>query len=409
MKLSPVLSLFMLLMFLSLTACDKLKEQYGEYGGRLSGEELSNVQPMHEGDSDVHQAGHQEVVHEAEHEATHAGHHHVHKIVATSPVAKDVITTQQFVCQIHSRRHIEVRALEGGYLEAIHVQEGQTVRRGDLMFKVLPILLQAKLNADVAEAQLSQIEFDNTKQLFQKGVVSDQEVALAGAKLAKVQAKVDLARAELDFTNVKAPFDGIVDRQFQQLGSLIEEGDILTTLSDNSVMWVYFNVPEARYLDYQAGSDHNEQDLSIELVLANGKKFEQTGTIGAIEADFNNETGNIAFRADFSNPAGLLRHGQTGAVLINRVLKDAVVIPQRATFEILAKRYAFVIGQDSVVHQREIVIQAEQDDIFVIKDGLAAGETIVLEGIRQVRDGDKVEFEFRDPTEVLGQLKNHAE
>ena len=90
-------------------------------------------------------------------------------------------------------------------------------------------------------------------------------------------------------------------------------------------------------------------------MLANGNKFQQIGKIGAIEAEFNNETGNIPFRADFPNPDGLLRHGQTGTVLIRRVLKDAIVIPQRATFEVLDKRYVYVVDKDDVVHQREIV------------------------------------------------------
>jgi membrane fusion protein (multidrug efflux system) len=206
------------------------------------------------------------------------------------------------------------------------------------------------------------------------------------------------------------------------LGSLIEEGDVLTTFSDNSLMWVYFNVPEARYLEYKTELDKDKansnepdnhassnQHLKIELKLANGEIFSQPGKIGAIEADFNNTTGNIAFRADFPNPNGLLRNGQTGTILIHRVLNNALVIPQRATFEILAKQYAFVVDEHNVVHQRDLTIESEQDDIFVVKEGLQPGDKIVLEGIRQVRDGDQVEFEFRAPEEVLGNLKYHAE
>ncbi|HRX80185.1 MAG TPA: efflux RND transporter periplasmic adaptor subunit, partial [Pirellulaceae bacterium] len=94
---------------------------------------------------------------------------------------------------------------------------------------------------------------------------------------------------------------------------------------------------------------------------------------------------------------------------IHRTLENAIVIPQRATYEILAKRYAYVVGEDGVVHQREIIIQTELEDIYVIERGLEEGEKIVLEGIRQVRDGDKVEYEFRDPFEVLSHLKYHAE
>src|SRR5205085_7569710 len=128
-----------------------------------------------------------------------------------------------------------------------------------------------------------------------------------------------------------------------------------------------------------------------ELVLANGSKFRESGKIGAIEANFNNETGNIPFRADFPNPDGLLRHGQTGTVLIHRTLKNAVVIPQRTTFEILDKRYVYVIGEDHVVRQRPITIQHELEDIYVIQSGLDVSDKIVLEGVRQVHDGEKVE------------------
>ena len=337
------------------------------------------------------------------------------KIVATSPEVKDVVVTEQYVCQIHSRRHIEVRALEGGYLEEIPVKEGQAVKEGDLMFKIVPTLYQARLDSEAAEAQQAQIEFNNTQKLFEDHVVSDREVALAQAKLAKALAKVKLARAELNFTDVKAPFDGIIDRLHQQQGSLIEEGDILTTLSDNNVMWVYFNVPEARYLEYKAEMNEQQSDdphqdgLTLELILANASKFPQPGKISAIEADFNNETGNIAFRADFPNPDGLLRHGQTGNVLIHRTVRDAVVIPQRATFEILDKNYVFVVGDDGVARQREIAVQNELEDIYVIKDGVKPGDKIVLEGVQQVHDGDKCEYEFRTPEQVLASLKNKAE
>lgn len=335
--------------------------------------------------------------------------HDDHQIVVTSPLAKDVTITQQYVCQIHSQRHINVRALQNGYLEEIPIKEGQAVKQGDVMFKILPTLYQARLDAELAEAQLAQLEFNNTKKLFDDKVVSIQEVALLQAKLDKAKAKAKLAAAELNFATVRAPFDGIVDRLHEQHGSLIKEGDILTTLSDNSLMWVYFNVPEARYLEYMAGLNQEKESRQMELVLANGCKFPHTGKIGAIEAKFNNETGNIPFRADFPNPDRLLRHGQTGNVLIHRMLKNAIVIPQRATFEILDKRYVYVVAKDEVVHQRAIVIQHEMDDIFVIKKGLDVNDKIVLEGGRQVHDGDKVEYEFRKPEEALANQKNHAE
>ncbi len=347
-------------------------------------------------------------------EETHEEHH---AIVATSPKVKDVVITQQYVCQIHSQRHIKVCALASGYLEAIAIKEGQPVKQGDVLFKVVPTLYQAKLDAEIAEAGLAQLELNNTKRLHADKVVSINEVMLYEAKLAKAVAKKKLAEAELNFTSVRAPFDGIIDRLHEQQGSLVKEGEVLTTLSDNSVMWVYFNVPEARYIEYktrQGRATENARlellNAKIELVLADGSTFDQTaGNTVTVEGQFNNETGNIAFRADFPNPDRLLRHGQTGNVLIHRPLKDAVVIPQRATFEILEKRYVFVVDKDHVVHQREIVVQNELEDIFVVKSGVTDKDTIVLEGVRQVHDGEKVEYETRSADAVLADQKHPAE
>jgi membrane fusion protein, multidrug efflux system len=313
------------------------------------------------------------LIHSASHHPEE--HQEAHKITATTPQSRPVTLTQPYVCQIHSQRHIKVRALEMGYLEAIPIKEGQSVKEGDLLFKVIPTLYQAKLDAELAEANLAQLEFNYTKKLSDDNVVSQNEVALHQAKLAKAQAKAQLAAAEFNFATVKAPFDGIVDRLHHQQGSLVQEGEILTTLSDNSVMWVYFNVPEARYLEYMADLKQRKDDLKIELVLANGNKFPQIGKIGAIEADFNNETGNIKFRADFPNPDGLL----------------------------------FVLDKDDVAHQREIAVQNELEDLFVIKDGLGVDDKIVLEGVRQVRDGDHVEYQDLEVERVVADMKFHAE
>jgi len=373
MKESPILAIILALVSFSLPACNKLNGQ----------EEQA----------------------EEEHQ----------KITVTCPKVEDVVITQQYVCQIRSQRHINVCAFVNGYLEDVLVREGQAVKKGDLMFKILPVLYQAKNAAEQAEAKLVGLEYNYTKKLADEKVVSQNEVNLHQAKLDKAQAQASLAKAELNFTDIRAPFDGIVDRLEQRQGSLIKEGDVLTNLSDNRVMWVYFNVPEARYLEYMGGPERHNAEQKIELVLANGNTFQHTGTIGAIEANFNNETGNIPFRADFPNPPGngnsngLLRNGQTGNVLIHRTLKNAIVIPQRAVFEILDKRYVYVVDKEGLVHQRDIVVQHEMDDIFVIEKGLDVGDQIVLEGVRQVHDGDKVEYEFRRPEIALANQKHHAE
>ncbi len=317
----------------------------------------------------------------------------IEKIVVIRPEAKAVTVTQQYVCQIHSRRHIDVRSLNTGYLSAIPIKEGQAVKEGDLMFEIVPVVYKARWEAAAAERDLAKLELNNTQRMASNKGVSQTEVKLFEAKLAKAQANADLAEAELNFTKVRAPFDGIVDL-LKDRGSLVKEGESLATLSDNSMVRVYFNVPESGYLEHMTDLSQRKEDLQIELILANGKKFGQAGTFGAIKADFNN-TGTIPFRADFPNPDRLLRHGQTGTVLISRVLNDAIVIPQRATFELLNKRYVYVVDKEEVAHLREIVIQNESEDSFVIKKGVGVDDKIILKGIGQVHDGEKVEYQDR--------------
>lgn len=331
------------------------------------------------------------------------------KFTATSPLRQDTTVTQVYVCQIRAIQHIELRALERGYLQSIFVDEGKFVRKGQAMFQIMPLLYQAELQKAEAEAKFAEIEYLNTKQLADSNVVSKNELALSKAKLDKAKAELSLAQVHLGFTKISAPFDGIMDRFQVRLGSLVNEGDLLTTLSDNSEMWVYFNVPEAEYLNYKT---HLRKDslMRVRLQMANNQIFEYPGVVKTIEADFNNETGNIAFRATFPNPKGLLRHGETGNVLATSVIKSALIIPQKSTFEVLEKKYVFVVDKDNIVHQKEITIGAELPDLYVISSGINETDRIMLEGIRKVRDNDKIaEYKYEDPKTVLPRLKVYVE
>ena len=336
--------------------------------------------------------------------------HHVSlmKLPVTTSIVKDTMTVRHYVAQIHAARHIELRALEKGYIENIYVDEGQFIQQGQLMFQIMPRLHQAELKRAKAEAEFAQIEYENTKRLAESNVVAPNELALAKAKFDQAKAALSLAQVHLDFTQVRAPFDGIMDHFQVREGSLVEEGELLTTLSDNHEMWVYFNVPEAEYLNY-ASKVSADSVMEVSLKLANNQLFEYYGKVTAIEADFNPETGNIAFRATFPNPKGLLRHGETGNILVNRPLKGAQIIPQKATFEILDKKYVYVVGADHKVHARPIEVGAELPHLYEVISGLRASELILLEGLRKVSDGDEIEPDFRSPEELLGHLDLYAE
>ncbi len=333
---------------------------------------------------------------------------HEIKFLVTSLLKKDTTVTREYVCQIRSIQHIELRALEKGYLQNIFVDEGSFVKKGQLMFKIMPLLYNAELQKAQAEANFAEIEYQNTKRLADSNVVSRNELAMSKAKLDKAKAELSLAAVHLGFTEIRAPFDGIMDRFQVRLGSLVTDGDLLTTLSDNSKMWVYFNVPEAEYLDYKL-KENKSKKMNVNLLMANNQLFGHQGVVETIEADFNNETGNIAFRATFPNPEGLLRHGETGNIQMVVPLNDALIIPQKASFEILEKKYVFVVDKDNVVKQREITIAAEMPDLYVIQDGLAPDEKILLEGIRKVKDNDKISYKYEDPKVVIPQLKVYTE
>lgn len=332
-------------------------------------------------------------------------HEEVNYLV-TSAFKKDTTVTKAYVCQIRSIQHIELRALEKGYLQKTYVDEGQAVREGQPMFQIMPLIHQAELRKSEAEANFVDIEYQNTKRLADSNIVSKNELALAKAKLDKAKAEVALAQTHLQFTQIKAPFSGIMDHFQVRLGSLVDEGDLLTTLSDNRKMWVYFNVPEAEYLDYKT---HANGPTKVRLRMANNQLFDNPGVVETIEADFNNETGNIAFRATFPNPRGLLRHGETGNIEMAVPLRNALIIPQKATFEVLDKKYVYVVDKDNRIRSREITIAAELPHIFAVKSGLKENDKILLEGLRQVRENETIHYKFQQPQSVIEHLSLYAE
>ena len=292
---------------------------------------------------------------------------------ATTPFREDTAIPKEYVCQIHAIRHIEVRALERGYLQNIFVDEGQQVHQGQSMFKVMPNIYQADLLKAKAEASTMNIEYQNTKGLADQKIVSTNELALAKAKLEKA------------------------------------EGDLLTTLSDTSKLWVYFNVPEAEYLDYKMHKKDNDAPTKVQLKMANGLIFNQTGIIETLEADFDNTAGNIEFRATFSNPDKLLRHGETGTIIMVKPYKNALIIPQKAVFEVMDKTYVYVINKEEKLEQRLIKIEADLPQLFIIKEGLQEDDKIVLEGLRKVHPGEEVKIDLKLPEKVRSELHLYTE
>lgn len=331
------------------------------------------------------------------------------KYTATSPIRIDTSFTKEYVAQIQSIKNIEVRAQEKGYLQIINVDEGKNVRAGQVLFQIMPNLYQAEYLKSQAEVKEAELELLNAKTLSDKDIVSKSEPAIAQAKLDKAKAELALAKLHLSFTEIKAPFDGVIDRIPLKLGSLIDEGALLTTLSDNKSVFAYFNVPESEYLMFKSQGDSGNMK-NVSLLLANNELHKYNGVIETIEGQFDNETGNIAFRAKFPNPDMLLKHGETGKVLMAVPLKHALIIPQKATYELQDRVYLFVIDKDNVVKSRVVTVKNRMPDLYVVDDAdLSEGDKILLEGVQKVKDGDKVIFEYEKPEEVLSHLRLKAE
>lgn len=329
------------------------------------------------------------------------------RYLVTSPIMKDTLVYKDYVCQIQSKNHIEIRSQERGYLQNIYVDEGQFVKKGELLFQIMPAIYQADMEKAKASVSYAEIEYLNTKNLADSNIVSKNELALAKARLDKEKAELSLAKAHLEFTQIRAPFDGYIDRFHKRLGSLVDEGELLTSLSDNSNLWGYYNVPESEYLDY---STHAHNQPMVKLRMANNQMFEYEGKVETIEADFNNETGNIAFRATFPNPKKTLRHGETGTILMPVYMKQAILIPQEATFDVLDKKFVFVVDDKGLVTSRQIVVGTEMSHVYAVTSGLNTNDKILIEGLRKVKNNDRIETKYVPYYDVLTDLTHlHAE
>lgn len=330
------------------------------------------------------------------------------KYTVTSPLKIDTSFTKEYVSQIRSVRNIEIRAQEKGYLQNVYVDEGQFVKAGQVLFRIMPKIYEAEFMKARAEVKVAEIEVQNTKTLADKNVVSKNELAMAEAKLDQAKAEMSLAKLHLSFTEIRAPFDGTIDRIPLKLGSLVDEGELLTSLSDNSQMLVYFNVSEPEYLDYQTNA-RGRANNKVSLLLANNQAFQYKGDVEIIESEFDNKTGNIAFRARFPNSEKLLKNGETGKVQMTVPIRNALIVPQKATYEIQDKVYVFVVGKDHVVRSRKISISSKMPDLYVVESGISESDQILLDGIQKAKDDDKIEFEYQKPGEVISHLKLKAE
>jgi membrane fusion protein (multidrug efflux system) len=318
------------------------------------------------------------------------------------PALIDTIFTKEYVADIQSIQNVELRSKTKGIIDKIWVDEGKTVAANQIIYTINSARNQVELRKAesqiktiLAEKKMLEIELENTKKLVQKNIISKSEQAIVEAKIGTNTAQIDEIKAEIEgiklqmaYSQIKAPYSGVLNRHLLKVGSLVEEGTALTTISNNNEVYAYFKVSEKEYLDFMSKKKSSNLE-KVDLELANGEAFPFKGTIETIESEFDKETGNIAFRARFANPTKLLRHGSSGKISLNQTLKGAIIIPQKSTFEVQDKIYVYKVNDKGVVEQKSITPVVRLDNFYII-EGLELKDKIIFEGLQNVKAGEKI-------------------
>lgn len=324
----------------------------------------------------------------------------------TQIIAKDTVLSHEYVADIQAVQNVELRARVPGFLEKVYVDEGQEVKKGQLLFKLNDeeykeelAKARANLQSALAEAKGIKLEIDRLRMLVEKNVISETEIDVAKSKLDAANSRIAAARStvsnaaiKLSYTSIRAPFDGIIDRIPYRTGSLIDHGTLLTTASNISAIYVYFNVSESEYLQYikTRAEEPTKENNKVRLVLADGSPYPHEGEIETVESEFKSGTGSIAFRARFPNPEKTLKHGASGNIVLTNAVEDAVLVPQKAVFSIQDKNYVFLVDSTNQVSMKSFVPRTRFSSFYIVESGLKPGDRIVLEGIQSVQAGMRI-------------------
>jgi membrane fusion protein (multidrug efflux system) len=311
---------------------------------------------------------------------------------------------------LQGQQNVEIRPKIDGYIERIYIDEGSMVKKGQLLFRInAPQYAQevnnsaAAISSAEADVSAAQLQVNKTKPLVEKDIIShydleSAEYTLQARKAALAQARAGLANAKtnLGYTNVTSPVNGVVGAIPYKLGSLVTSttAQPLTTVSNIGNIYAYFSLNEKQLLDFSRtakGHTLNEKlanTAAVSLILSDGSAYLEKGRVETISGLINTETGSASYRATFPNPVGLIRSGGSATVRVPESVKDAVLIPQKATYELQGKRFVYIVDDKGAVKSTEIQIMGNAaGQYYVVTNGLKGGDTIVLDGASSLKDG----------------------
>lgn len=306
---------------------------------------------------------------------------------------------------------VEIRPKVSGFITKMCVQEGQAVKKGQLLFVIDNVtyeaaVRQAKAAVNSAKAQLNtaKLTYDNSEKLFANNVIGSYELSSAknalesaNAALAQAEASYVSAKQNLEFCYVASPADGVVGDLPYKVGALVSASSVspLTTVSSINTMQVYFSMTEKELLEMTknvGGMKAAIKDYpAVKLQLADGTIYDHEGHVATVSGVINQSTGTVSIRADFANPQHVLRSGASGSIVVPHVASSAVIIPQDAVSQVQDKYFVYVVGKDKTVKYTPVTVNPNNDGKnYIITSGLNVGDSYVVQGITSLTDGQKI-------------------
>lgn len=328
---------------------------------------------------------------------------------------------------IEGTENVEIRPKVDGFVDKILVDEGQFVKKGQLLFTISApqyeqLVRTAKASVKSAEAAVStaKLQVQKTKSLVEKGIVNKYELQEADlilqtriAELAQAEANLVNANVNFGYTKIASPVNGVIGSITFKTGSLVSGSTVkpLTTVSNITDIYAYFSMNEKQLLEFirnTKGADFNQKVAhfpAVSLMLSDGSIYPEKGKIGSVNGLINPQTGTARIRATFSNKLNLLRSGGSAQILIPREISNEFLIPQRAISDIQGKKFAFVVEKGGVIRSVLVeMMEATSGQFYIVTKGLKSGDLVVLEGVQFLKDGMKVKTTKADPKEIYAEL-----
>lgn len=311
---------------------------------------------------------------------------------------QEVVVYQQYSANLEGQQNVEIRPKVSGFIQKIYIDEGEVVKKGQLLFKLETASLSQDASAAKARVNIAQVEVDRLIPLVERNIISSVQLETAKANLSQAKSNYNSIVANINYANITSPVNGVVGSLPYKEGSLVS-GTItepLTTVSDTKVMRAYFSMNEKELLDFsrtyegQTLNDKINNMPEVSLILIDNSKYKHLGKIETINGLINKRTGSTECRAAFQNPEGILRSGGSGKIIIPFVEKNIVLVPQIAVFEIQGKKIVYIVGKDNKVETRVVETKGTLDLYYLVSAGLEEGELAVVENVSKLAENQEI-------------------